>query len=384
MIEVISNINCIPDDVLAAWREALKRGSPEAPLTASPDWFRQMSEGRKSAASVFVLRQDSGACVGVLPVIKQAWTMEFRLAGVRWFSRTFSSLRVVGGDLIENGAKSVELAALWTTLFRDHPDVDAVWMDHVMVGVRTYLVCQGARESLVCFPAILQAEQPHHYLVMGGDSSGAIRSRNTRRRLDRYAKALAEKCGPIILKELRTRAQLMAEWVKIEALVRGSWQAVWLGKDVDLDGEARMADAGLLRSFLLVAGSTPVAFLLGYQGAPAVICLHQIAYARELAGFGPGTLLLNGVLEKMAVAGEKLTVDFGSGEAGYKQHFTNCRFMLNQILVVRSRLSLRLLLLLYRMNNGLDRLIRMILGRFKIWHWVLGKLKRGERLRSRV
>jgi CelD/BcsL family acetyltransferase involved in cellulose biosynthesis len=376
MIEVTSNINCMPDDVLAAWLEALKRGSPEAPLTASPEWFRLMAAGQESASSVFVLRQDSGARVGVLPVIKQAWSLEYRLAGVRWFSRSFSSLRVVGGDLLENGVTASELAALWRTLFRDHHDVDVVWMDHVMVGRRSDLVLGSTHRHPACFASVFLANQPHHYARLSGQGDEVARSPSTRRRLVRYERALAADHGEVKIIEIRTESELMSRASEIETLMNHAWQAEWLGQTADLKSQVSVARAGLLRSWLLEAGGKPVAFLLGYQGT-GVVCLHQIGYAQSMAKFSPGTLLLTHVMDKLAGEGP-LVVDFGSGEAGYKEHFTNETGWSSRIMVVRRTARLRVILGLYHVTVALDRGIRRLLKTMRIKDWIVRKLKRGS------
>lgn len=366
----------LPPDVLAAWRDGLRQGSLEAALTASPEWFRLMSGGRADSSTCAVLRDDGGTCVAILPLLRQVMSLDYSIAGLRLGGRSLQVLRVCGGDLIEAGVKPDALSELWMSLFIQYPEIDAVWMDHVGDGRRRQLVAESTSACGTCFPVIRVARQPHHYACLGAGRMPLERSKSTQRRLMRYERALAAHQGPVVYSELRSAEQLLARSPEIEALMNSAWQAEWLGMGTDVKAQLPVARAGLLRSWLLEAGGKPVAFLLGYQGN-GVVCLHQIGYAQSAAPFSPGTLLLNHVMALLAAEKEPLTVDFGSGEAGYKQHYTNETGWSSRIMIVRKTPRLRLMTGLHQIVSALDRGLRLLAKKLRLRDWLVRKLKRG-------
>ena len=368
------NPAALPSDVATAWRAGLRRGSPEAALTASPEWYRLMASGEPSRAECLAVRA-GGACVAVLPLLDQSWSLDFRVAGLTLGHRALHILRVCGGDLVEDGLTEPSLRAVWTDVFRRHGDVEAVWLDHVAEGERSRLVLESTRGHPDCFARVLQARQPHSYARLRAGEAGPARSRSTRRRVERYERALAARHGEVRLVELRTEAELNEQRTPIETLMNRAWQSVWLGYRMDLDAQMPLARAGLVLSFLLTAGGTAVVFLLGYQGH-GVLCLHQIGYAQEMAGFSPGTVLLSRVMERLAAEGQDLTVDFGSGEAGYKKHFAPDVGSSTRILVVRRTTALHSLLAGYGLVTSVDRAARWTLDHAGVKAWLVRRAKR--------
>lgn len=364
----------LPADIIAFWRAALTCGSPEAALTASPEWFRVMAEGQLSGSACHVVRDEAGRPVAVFPCLAQTMPLCFSIAGLKFGCRSLSILRVTGGDLVEDGLSADDLRAFWGHLFARHPAVDAVWLDHVQAGRRQPLVLDSVRRHPDCFAVAVQTQQPHYYARLHPGGEGMARSKESRRRLSRYERALAVAHGAVRVTELRTETELMARAAAIEGLMNNAWQAEWLGMGADLKAQIPVARAGLLRSWLLEAGGKPVAFLLGYQGH-GVVCLHQIGYAQAMAKFSPGTLLLTHVMDTLAGEGP-LVVDFGSGEAGYKKHFTNETGWSSRILIVRKTPKLRLIVMAYQMVSALDRFVRAVLKRLKIKDWLVRRLKR--------
>lgn len=425
VINKLDSFSPLPPEVEALWREGIKQGSPEAALTASPEWFRIMAAGNPQGANVVVLKNPDDSEGVVFPMLSQVMPLEFRIAGVRLGGVSLRVLRVCGGDLIERSLTAKGLREVWTAVFQGNLFsssraglADAILMDHVQEGRRKALVLESAARHPRCFAGVWQSRQPHHYAMLGAGAADAGRSATTRKRLVRYERALASAAGEVKVLEFRTEQELMDRAEEIEFLMNHAWQAEWLGLTADLKAQVPVARAGLLRSWLLEAGGKPVAFLLGYQGGAAgavsgcqvaellsespkdslspttqqpttnnsatraigaggVVCLHQIGYAQSMAKFSPGTLLLTHVMDTLAGEGP-LVVDFGSGEAGYKEHFTNETGWSSRIMVVRRTARLRVILGLYHVTVALDRGIRRLLKTMRIKDWIVRKLKHGS------
>jgi hypothetical protein len=81
------------------------------------------------------------------------------------------------------------------------------------------------------------------------------------------------------------------------------------------------AEKGWLRAYVLHVGDTPCAFWIGtlYHGS---FCSDYLAFDSRFGAYSPGTFLLMKVLEEFCTAGVR-EVDFGPGEARYKEQFGN-------------------------------------------------------------
>lgn len=82
------------------------------------------------------------------------------------------------------------------------------------------------------------------------------------------------------------------------------------------------ADKGWLRGYVLYVGNRPCAFWIG--------CVHNddflseyLAHDPEYSKYSPGNYLLGRVMEDLCREGVK-RIDFGIGDAFYKQRFANC------------------------------------------------------------
>lgn len=93
--------------------------------------------------------------------------------------------------------------------------------------------------------------------------------------------------------------------------------AVYAGFHRDL--AKRVAQRGWLRLHLLTFDAKPVAFLYGYQFGER-FWFYQTGYAAACREYGPGSLLMQFVIER-AIAEGAVTLEFLRGEEGYKYHF---------------------------------------------------------------
>jgi CelD/BcsL family acetyltransferase involved in cellulose biosynthesis len=82
------------------------------------------------------------------------------------------------------------------------------------------------------------------------------------------------------------------------------------------------AEKGWLRTYILYAANLPCAFWMGtvYRGKFYSDCL---GYDPSYEKYSPGTFLLNAMIEDSCRDGIE-QVDFGLGDARYKQRFGNC------------------------------------------------------------
>ena len=78
----------------------------------------------------------------------------------------------------------------------------------------------------------------------------------------------------------------------------------------------------MLRSYLLRCGERPCAFVLGYQHGD-VYHYAEIGYDRDFTNFSPGMVLYYLLVRDLFAHRPPSTLNFGRGDADYKQRFGN-------------------------------------------------------------
>jgi CelD/BcsL family acetyltransferase involved in cellulose biosynthesis len=142
------------------------------------------------------------------------------------------------------------------------------------------------------------------------------KSRNTLKRKIR-------KCGDLVCREFRTRAEIEEFLALVRPLSDRTYQERLLGRGLPsdqafLDEVFALADAGNARGYLLLVGGRPAAFLLCpiYDGR---VLYEWVGYEPDLAALSPGTVLQYFVLEKLFAEGRFQLFDFTEGEGGHKE-----------------------------------------------------------------
>jgi CelD/BcsL family acetyltransferase involved in cellulose biosynthesis len=136
------------------------------------------------------------------------------------------------------------------------------------------------------------------------------------------------------------------------------------------------ARLGWLRVFLLTIENKPCAFWIG--------TVYDGAFYSDFNGYDPsyrdyslGTFLLMSMIEDFCNAGVR-AVDFGFGQAEYKDRFSNCRSTESSVYIFSTRLRGMELNTLRIIANSADRIARGTLGRTEL----LQKMKKLWRARS--
>lgn len=108
---------------------------------------------------------------------------------------------------------------------------------------------------------------------------------------------------------------------------RQSWQSRQFGlrvrnDDAELRQLSALAQHGLLRSYLWWIEGKPAAFAVCNQNA-GCFRYEEIAYCAEFGQFSPGRTMLQQIVEDLLRHRSPATLDFGGGDAEYKQQFAN-------------------------------------------------------------
>jgi CelD/BcsL family acetyltransferase involved in cellulose biosynthesis len=160
-----------------------------------------------------------------------------------------------------------------------------------------------------------------------------------------------------------------------------SWQGRRIGIRVADTPEDRryhhlLAEHGALRSYVLDTRDGPIAFLRGFQTGDCYIH-DEIGFDSDHAKLSPGTMLLYHALEDLTADRCPRRLDFGLGDAEYKQHFGNHKTESSPVVAVARRLRPHATLLVERLRHSADQMARELLRRTGVYERVR-KLYRGR------
>lgn len=352
----------LPGPLKEFWQRVGRAQDAAGYFTSSPEWVALMA-GDDAARPSVVAVHDADRCRAIMPFLPRPWQMDFRLLGKKLAQHALRTWKVGGGDLVEDTVSTELLAESVRATLGQHPDVDALWFEHVGAPERLARLEAAARASGVAFPIRLFSALPHYRLAMPPtlEAATALRSSKSLQRLRSKEKSLAREAGhPCRVVEIRTPEDWGPYAERIEALVNESWQAQLLGHGFRLDSVRGTAERGWLRGFLLVAGETPLAFTLYYAGMETMVSA-VLAYDRRYARFSPGAILFQHTLTRIYAAAPPRFLDFGEGDADYKQQWANDVIQVSAVLLVRRTAKLRALAACYRGVRGTDRAVRAAL-----------------------
>ena len=297
---------------------------------ASIDIGPDLAPPANTRSRVVVLCRDA-EIVGFAWVTVRTWRYGWRL---RLPGRTFTVARwplrcaeYLECDLVapdESDAQRVLAGALIAAC----ADCHVVWLKYVAEDSELGRITRGARSKRGGRVVLYSwAPTPHWQLRIAGSFEDYLRrfSANTRTKFRRRPRVLGEACGgEVALRTVTDREQVrdfLAQSVRIaantawaESLVRD------LGSELAADDLGRLADRGVLRSYLLTAGDELVAFQVGW--------LINDTYRMYRTGFdsrwdkcSPGTCLSYLVIQDIHRLPNVKVIDFGHGHWDYKQYF---------------------------------------------------------------
>ena len=171
--------------------------------------------------------------------------------------------------------------------------------------------------------------------------------------------------GPVRLWTIRTEADVSAFLDLLDELFQTTWQAKTFGgwkrnNSKEMEYFGNMARNGMLRSYMLMEGSRPVAFLIGFQ-FDGTYHYEEIGYNPDYAHLGPGGVLNWLVMEELYKGETPKVIDFGFGESTYKKVLSNMEVDADRLFIVGTKRWLMLM-----------QVQRMLLF---LYHWVSGMIK---------
>jgi hypothetical protein len=369
-LETLSTREELSDTALQAeWEELMQLSGTPYAVYGSPAWILHLLETSDTPVRVWTARDPGGKLVGVMPVALGEFRLSFEVASRTLLSPLFKTAHVLGGVPILPEDQGLHLRAL-ASVFSEFPSCECVHLETVPTDhwVSGLLKDDGElrRAYTVHSPF---GERQWHLLQIGdsfdeylGEMGG--KSRST---LRRKVRQLQKRADGLEIRRVDQPGQVPEFLEAATEISRRSWQQRVLGQRLSDDEETKrsltdLARRNLFRSYLLVSGRDPCAFLIGYQFA-GVFNSGELGYDQELASYSPGTVLWHLLLEDLHADPSMNLLNFGMGDAAYKRRFGNAQSVDASWLVLRPTLRNRFLASGHAAFDGSVELVKKIIGR---------------------
>ncbi len=222
----------------------------------------------------------------------------------------------------------VQLAELIRQLMDLNPEFDAICLDALDLESPAAKLWREKRRLPGLFPYLAARRVQLHRVLEGGDEAaegGEKSARKAGKHFQRKIRALATAHGEVEFRDFRAPEQV-AEFIRdAGAVVARGWQSRIVGEQLaepDRPYYEELARQGLFRGLVLYAGGQPLAMLDARRNG-AVLALYRTSYDARFSKFSPGLLLLTEAINRARTVDGCRVVDWGFGDAPYKQQFSN-------------------------------------------------------------
>lgn len=338
--------------LLEAWRALLRCDSNPSQVYAAPEWVEHLLKRRRLRVWVWLVRDQGGRLVAVLPAWQSAFRLTFSVASHVLLRRSLSALHIAASSPLLAPDANVDLEAVLCRLLADCPDCDCLYFDALPTDCALWALLRDSRNLARSFQTYLaDGPRPWHLLELSATFDAYLQrmSGKSRSTLRRQVRLLRERGnGDLTLECCTTEAQVQDFLHNATAVSKHSWQNAVLGPRVRDDDEAQqtfadLANRKLLRAYLLKCGGVPCSFVIGYQ-YEGIYQYAELGFDKDFANSSPGNVLLYLLLEDLHKNDPPRLINFGVGDAIYKQRFGNVRREDSTCLLIRKRLRHRLLL----------------------------------------
>jgi len=310
------------------------------------------------------------------------------LLRVRAHALTF----IYGGLLGEAGAGTSEILALEVAKSLRQGEADFAFFNHLQADSPFYAaLCRHAGVfSRDCFPVL----QTHRTMTIPGNTEEFWERFSPKvRKNQRWQakKLLADHPGGVRISCFQQTSELERMIQDVEEVAKKTYQrGLGVGFVDDCATRNRLhlrAENGWLRTFVLYVSDRPCAFWVGtlYKGT---FHSDSMGYDPEYSKYSPGMYMVMRVIEDFCqkdAAGQVATIDFGLGDAQYKEILGNVQWQDVSVYLFGSTLRGLGLNMLRTPIILIDRLGRRVveganlLPRIKkLWRNALTRCKRGD------
>ncbi len=326
-------------DELREWKDL--RCRIESSPYSHPEWMRGFfDESQLENLSVFLLYRD-GCLEGVAPFLRLAWPLRCYLGPFQAASFPLVRLRLIGE--VPDFPEKEEVYRLLLDHLERLAGVDAIFLEGVPVDSLLWRCVRDGEASKRFRPYEPTKPAPRFSIRISGTFESYMKSFSARHRHNlrrRVTKFQEESPEPVSWKKCTAPEDVDVFLRHALAVSRKSYQWKLFQRGLSDTGRLRRrlmfaAQNGWLRSYLLFAGDTPVAFVVGWQHHG---CFehHEIGYDPAWRRWAVGTVLHMHLLKDLFECSPPGVLDLGA-QAVYKEEFSNHSYLAGTLFLFRRR-----------------------------------------------
>ena len=348
------------------WDSLLSSSNNLDLLYQSPNWFNHLSFiNSDKILSAEVYKDDSDQILGIVPILIGLYWLRFDISARALWKAPLNTAYVLGSQpLVPHHENIYDM--LFASIWEDFPDCDCVYIDSLPTDsfLWNYLKKVGTeRKSYVIY--IPDGVRPYHSLLLPAafDEYLSNFKRKKRYNLERQVKMLRDHGdGVLDMMRVDSESQIQGFLEGAVSISQNSWQQTRIGTRIDISPQrhaklADLAERGLLRSYLLICGEKPCAFILGYQFRD-VYHYVEIAYDQSFSKLSPGAVLLYLLIKDLINCNPPKRLNFGIGDASYKQEFGNIHNEDASVLLLRKTIANRIRMISHSSFRSFVRAMR--------------------------
>jgi CelD/BcsL family acetyltransferase involved in cellulose biosynthesis len=335
--------------LVADWERLLLKAGHVNALYASPAWVEELAAQGSAKVRVWAVRSENGKLVGIVPVKVGGYELQFSVSYKVLARRKLTVGRILGSMLVLPDCREL-YARLLGDMLADLPECAGLYCEALPTDSyfwRTMPAITGQCQRV--YAHVTDGPRPWHQVKLTTfDAYLKAMSSKARANVRREVRHLDEHAGGKLKLRRCTEPDEVADFLRLAlAVSERSWQHRTLGQQALHDKTnvryfEGLARRGLLQSYLLMAGETPCAFVIGYRYG-GVYHYAEVAFDEAFTKFSPGTVLLYLILEDMHGCDGIETLNFGIGDATYKRRFGNVQREDVGCLLMRNKISTRML-----------------------------------------
>lgn len=350
-IEIIPFNTIGPDSpLLRIWNEKAAMERNLYGLYQTSAWLSCTTNPRRAQPRLLVSRQAADAAPSALaPIALEDVPLRFRAARREFACARLRCVEVLGGRVLGD-PDYASYCAIVRGIFEQTPEIQGIYFKSVPSDSALWSALAAHDWRLDGARAYrLDGERPFHYAEFPPTFDGYLGEFRKKQRynLKRQVRLMNEGVGNTLRMTLiDSRGQVDAFLEDVRLVTEKSWKVELEEPAPDLaddpDALRALADAGLLRAYLLRAHDAPVAYALGYRHRD-VYHYANIGYDAAFAKYSPGAVLLLQMIQDLVDNAGVRYMNFGITDANYKRVFGNRHISDASVVVLRPGLRNTLL-----------------------------------------
>lgn len=335
--------------IVAGWEQLLGVSDNPERLYQSRPWIENLLPRVPSDTLKVAVVESAGSIRGVVPFRVQDVRLDFDAGGRKLARPAFRVANILGNRPLVPALQDA-YDSLFAAIERQCPGVRGLHFTSLPMDSLLHGCLQGyTRGGWLLHPT--DGVQLHHFIRLPETFEKflePLKSR-TRRNFKRRLKGFDPAEKPGSRSERVDGANAVEAFLAAAATIsRKTWQHQDIGQRIKTDAaeQARLshlAEAGILRSYLLYYGETPCAFCIGYQLGD-VYYADEVGFDPSLSDLSPGTVLFLKIIQDLLLHRRATLFNFGTGDASYKHLFSNETYLDATMLAVPATLRNRIVI----------------------------------------